>query len=240
MQTSEVQTHAGLDTSLEQWCSAVWRELRKPLTTLLSPLDELARDPACAEIRPRLIAIQRNARLLLHLVDSLLLLTKLQEGRSLCEPPDHTTLLIEFSEFTHSELWKRVQQEWLATSGEQTPLSSPGSSTEGDSAFLTKLEALICSELDNPALDIRMICARLHFSPKQLQRKVRALTGLTPTEYLRQKRLRRAEEILLQGKSVSRTAYAAGFSSQSYFTTCFKKWAGETPRAWQKRMLRQS
>lgn len=192
-------------TGLGRWCSTVWHELRKPLTTLLSPLDELARDPACVEIRPRLITIQRSARLLLQLLDSLLLLAKLQDSPSL------TRMAVE----NDPEL------------------------SEGDSAFLSRLDAVICTELDNPALDIRMICARMHFSAKQLQRKVRMLTGLTPTEYLRQKRLRRAEEILLQGKSVSRTAYAAGFSSQSYFTTCFKKWAGETPRAWQKRMLSQ-
>jgi len=191
-------------TRLERWCSTAWQELRKPLTTLLSPLDELASDPACVEIRSRLITIQRNARLLLHLVDSLALLAKLHNRT----PP----LVLE----SEAEL------------------------SEGDSAFLTKLDALICSELDNTALDIPMICTRMHFSPKQMQRKLRTLTGLTPTEYLRQKRLRRAEEILLQGKSVSCTAYATGFASQSYFTTCFKKWAGETPRAWQKRMQSQS
>ena len=46
------------------------------------------------------------------------------------------------------------------------------------------------------------------------------------------------EELLLQGEPVSRVAYSIGFSSQSYFTTSFKKWAGETPRSWQKRKLK--
>ena len=416
-------------TRLELWCSTVWNELRTPLTMILNPLDELARDPACSEIRPRLIGIQRNARRLLHLLDSVLLLAKLQDSRGgdrqrvelelrprllsilqayqiialrqrvhlsapridnaivSCErdwpeilfanlisnalkftdaggtviitlesepdrvlfkvadtgvgiapldighifepfyrvpgagrrndsieqssglglthvreivehlrgqidvesvPSQGTTFTItlptvhrglarvsqatssraqlsasvsepvsepltfsntsqaallivednaEFSEYLRKELWKRFQSEWSAASEEQATPS--GSTNEVDSVFLFKLDAVICAELDDPALDIQVLCTRLHMSPKQIQRKVRTLTGLTPMEYLRQRRLRRAEEILLQGKSVSRTAYATGFSSQSYFTTCFKKWAGETPRSWQKRKLTQ-
>jgi AraC-like DNA-binding protein len=222
-------------TRLEHWCSTVWQELHTPLMALLSPLDELVRDPACVDIRSRLAPIQRNARRLLHLVDSLLLSAKQPDGGSPDEqqvelelPSDHTTPT-PFSNTGHT----------TPLLAEQATVSSSGSSNEGDRAFLAKLDVLMCAELDNPAFDVRMICVRMRFSAKQMQRKIRMLTGLTPTEYLRQKRLRRAEEILLQGKSVSRAAYAAGFLSQSYFTTCFKTWAGETPRAWQKRMLRQ-
>jgi len=251
-------------TRLEQWCSTVWHELHAPLMALVNPLDELARDPACIDIHSRLALIQRNARRLLQLVDSLLLPAKPQRG---CSPDEqqvesepisnpitttefsdagHAALLIleghdaELSESSHKEPHKLVQQEWSVAGGEPAALASSGSPNEGDRAFLAKLNTLMYAELENPAFDVPMICARMHFSAKQMQRKVRMLTGLTPTEYLRQKRLRRAEEMLLQGKSVSRAAYAAGFLSQSYFTTCFKTWAGETPRAWQKRMLRES
>lgn len=214
----------GVDTQFEQWCSTVWHELHAPLMALLSPLDELARDPACIEIYSRLAPIQRDARRLLYLADSLLLLAKLQDGRS------SEGQQVEFEPVPDSS-------STSFSNTDHTASSRP--SNEGDRAFVAKLDALMCAELDNPAFDVPMICARMCFSARQMQRKIRLLTGLTPTEYLRQKRLRRAEEILLQGKSVSRAAYAAGFLSQSYFTTCFKTWAGETPRAWQRRMLRQ-
>ncbi len=109
--------------------------------------------------------------------------------------------------------------------------------TETDRRFLRQLDDVLGTLLENPELDLPMMAGKLYLSKKQVQRKVRALTGLTPMEYLRQLRLNRAADMLRAGEPVSRVVYAVGFSSQSYFTTCFKQAMGLTPKAWQQQQL---
>ena len=130
-------------------------------------------------------------------------------------------------------LRQHFQKELLATHGVRA--GDPRCLGAGDNLFLRKLDRLIDARLDDPALDIHALCESLHLSAKQIQRKVRSLSDLTPTEYIRHYRLRKAAALLLRGESVSRAAYASGFSSQSYFTTCFRQWTGETPKLWQRR-----
>lgn len=65
---------------------------------------------------------------------------------------------------------------------------------------------------------------------KQLYRKVKALTGQTPVEYIRDMRLHKAAKLLRAGKfSVSEVMYMVGFSNSSYFSKCFSKSFGMTP-----------
>ena len=64
----------------------------------------------------------------------------------------------------------------------------------------------------------------------QLYRKVKALTGLSPVELLREMRLQRANKLLkTTGKTVSEVAYEVGFGTPGYFSSCFKKQYGKYP-----------
>ncbi len=64
----------------------------------------------------------------------------------------------------------------------------------------------------------------------QLYRKVKALTNMSPVEFLKQMRLKKATTMLLRtNKTVSVIAYDIGFSSPAYFSTCFKKQFGKYP-----------
>ena len=70
---------------------------------------------------------------------------------------------------------------------------------------------------------------------KQLYRKTKAITGRTPVEYIREMRMKRAAELLSQGKfSVSEVMYTVGFSNSSYFSKCFSKEYGMTPTEYMK------
>lgn len=65
---------------------------------------------------------------------------------------------------------------------------------------------------------------------KQLYRRVKALTGQTPVEYIRDLRLHKAAKLLRAGKfSVSEVMYTVGFSNSSYFSKCFSREFGMTP-----------
>ena len=75
-----------------------------------------------------------------------------------------------------------------------------------------------------------MRCALLLIS-KYVYRKVKALTGETVNDFIRTIKLKRAAQYLCAGElRISEILYKSGFNSHSYFTKCFKKHFGMTPR----------
>ena len=68
-------------------------------------------------------------------------------------------------------------------------------------------------------------------SRSQLYRKLKALTGQTPTLFLRKIRLERGRELLEQDYgNVSEVAYAVGFKDAGYFAKCFREAFGTLPK----------
>lgn len=61
--------------------------------------------------------------------------------------------------------------------------------------------------------------------------------GLTPRQYLIDKRIEKSKEQLINGMSVTETCFAVGFESSSSFSTLFKKKTGSTPAEFQKKQL---
>jgi len=65
----------------------------------------------------------------------------------------------------------------------------------------------------------------------QLYRKLKALTGSTPNDLIRNMRLERAGSLLRQrGGNVAEIAYQVGFNNLSYFAKCFREKFGLTPK----------
>ena len=67
-------------------------------------------------------------------------------------------------------------------------------------------------------------------SKSTLYRQLKTETDMTPSDFIRNIRMKRACE-MLQGRTmtVSEVAYATGFSTPKYFTRCFKDMFGKTP-----------
>ena len=61
-------------------------------------------------------------------------------------------------------------------------------------------------------------------------RKFRALTGVTPNEYLKNYRLDRAAKLIRGGARINEAAESVGFTSSSYFAKCFKARFGVLPK----------
>ena len=97
------------------------------------------------------------------------------------------------------------------------------------SLFLIQLQKVLEQHFQNPEFDLDQMAAAMDVGERQLQRKLKVLTGHTPAEHLRTFRLNRSIEYLRQGGSIAATAKAVGFSSQAYFTSCFKTQFGVTP-----------
>ena len=73
--------------------------------------------------------------------------------------------------------------------------------------------------------------SRMHFAAQ-----FRAATGLRPHEYLLQRRIERAQELLLNSRlPLVEIAFDVGFKTQAHFTTVFARFVNETPNSWRQR-----
>lgn len=100
-----------------------------------------------------------------------------------------------------------------------------------DKRFAEKFREAIQQNLSNSELSIEDISTELGLSRVQLYRKVKAMTGRSPVEILREARLKRAERLLATtDKTVAEIAYEVGFSTPSYFNRCYKDYFGHTPK----------
>jgi len=71
---------------------------------------------------------------------------------------------------------------------------------------------------------------RMHFAAQ-----FRAATGLRPHEYLLRRRIERAQEMLAETRmSLVDIALSVGFQTQAHFTSVFKRYSGQPPRAWRE------
>lgn len=74
-----------------------------------------------------------------------------------------------------------------------------------------------------------------HGSPYHLQRTFKRLTGITPMEYVQQKRIEEAKQKLVYtNKSVSDISLNVGMANVPYFITLFKKKTGYTPKEYRQ------
>ena len=81
-----------------------------------------------------------------------------------------------------------------------------------------------------------MMAAHFEYGRTRFYNKVRQLTGKTPNDYLKEKRLTKAAELLSESESItiSEVAYQVGINNAQYFSVNFKKMFGVTPSAYQK------
>ncbi len=97
-------------------------------------------------------------------------------------------------------------------------LSSP------DERFLQKAIGVVEANIADTDLDIDRFASEIGVSRMQLYRKLDALTEMTVKEFIRDIRLKRAAQLLIQKKmNVSEVAYAVGFKDLSHFRKCFRQ-----------------
>ena len=90
--------------------------------------------------------------------------------------------------------------------------------------FVTSLQQIVNEHLDSPGLNGSFIGKAIGISRMQLHRKLRALTGKSAGEFIREIRLQQAYKLLKAGDgNISQIAYQTGFTTSQYFSTAFKK-----------------
>ena len=103
--------------------------------------------------------------------------------------------------------------------------------TKADEEFMKKLNEIIQNNLHNPDFSMDDIVDSLNMSRSNFYRKIKGVLDLSPNEYLRLERLKRAAQLLKEGNGrVNEICYMVGFNSPSYFSKCFQKQFGVLPK----------
>jgi signal transduction histidine kinase/DNA-binding response OmpR family regulator len=108
--------------------------------------------------------------------------------------------------------------------------TSEYTANQEDQNFLTRVISEIEKNITDSSFDVETLCKCINLSQPQTYRKIKALTNLSITEFIRNIRIKKAAQLLASGNhSISEVAYEVGFSDPNYFSKCFTKVYGQTP-----------
>ena len=99
-----------------------------------------------------------------------------------------------------------------------------------DEAFAERLQKVVDEHLTDPNLNVEYLGSMLQLSRTQIFRRVKAVYGKGPLDYIRERRLIRGDELLhTTDMTVQQVALELCFSSPSYFSKCYKDYFGHLP-----------
>ncbi len=99
-----------------------------------------------------------------------------------------------------------------------------------DIELMEKMNTLIQKNISDEDFSIDQLAESLNMSRSSFYRKLKALTGIKPVDYIRNARLEYAAKLLAEGHKATEVASITGFTSPSYFTKCFKAKFGVLPK----------
>ncbi|MGV3503710.1 MAG: two-component regulator propeller domain-containing protein [Adhaeribacter sp.] len=121
-------------------------------------------------------------------------------------------------------------QQYLEVSPQEISITSL------DEKFILSAIELVEKNMDNPDFSVEDMGRQLGLSRTSLYKKVVALTGKSPLEFIRVLRLKRAAQLLLESQlSVSEIAAEVGFNTVKYFTKYFKEEFNCLPSAYARK-----
>ena len=133
-----------------------------------------------------------------------------------------------FGTATEDDTLEASEEKTVSVTEPERP-KAPAISSQ-DKLFADALKEAIKKNMSNSSLKMDDLGEEMGLSRVQLYRKVKALTGLSPVELLRQMRLQRGHLLLTTTtKTVNEIAYEVGFGTPGYFSKCFKQQFGKYP-----------
>ncbi len=137
---------------------------------------------------------------------------------------DHL-LLVRISNLLQARRQRKNDEVKQMLSAEDIQTDEPG-----ERMFLERFKKVAKSHIGDANLRMDDLGSELSLSKVQMYRKVKALTGKTPAEVLREMRMQKAYSLLKQtDKTISEVAAEVGFAIPGYFSACFKKQFGINP-----------
>ncbi len=106
---------------------------------------------------------------------------------------------------------------------------------ERDKKFLKQLEHITLTHVADPQLSVDFLSDKMQMGRTLFFKRVKTLTGMTPADYIRSARMRKAAELLSDEKmTVAEVSYKVGIEDPHYFIKLFKQQYGITPKKYQK------
>ena len=97
-------------------------------------------------------------------------------------------------------------------------------------ALMDRIMKSVNTNMSNPDFDVEMLTQDVGISRAQLHRKMKEITGIPTSEFIRNLRLEQAARLIREKKvNITQVAYSVGFNNQTHFSTVFKKHFGMTP-----------
>ena len=126
---------------------------------------------------------------------------------------------------------KRIQHDYHLETAEQTR-QKIGSAKSPDEMFLSKALEFVYAHLEDDDYDRDALAADMGASSSTIYNKLRSITGLNVSGFIRDIRLKEARRLAQSDPTlrVSDLAYKVGFRDPRYFSTCFKKQFGMQPK----------
>jgi signal transduction histidine kinase/DNA-binding response OmpR family regulator/ligand-binding sensor domain-containing protein len=106
--------------------------------------------------------------------------------------------------------------------------------SENDLHWIKDLEAIALEEADDPDFGVEELAQKIGMSRRNLQRRLKSITGLSPGQYLKEIRLQMARDLLERGvyQTIAEVAYATGFTTPYYFSQIYEKRFGKKVSAY--------
>ncbi len=93
-----------------------------------------------------------------------------------------------------------------------------------DQNFINRLLEVLEGRLNDPKYNVGTLSNELGISRPQLYRKIMSLSGLSPSDFIKEVRLKKVIKLFKnQYGNISESSYAVGFNDPSYFSKCFQR-----------------
>lgn len=146
-------------------------------------------------------------------------------------------LYMKRMERKNNELWQDSREMMKMRTYLDSKVNLPEPEFEQlDELLMEKAVKAVEANLTEPNFDVAALADAMNMSRSTLTRKLKAITGHTPLDFIRHIKMKHARRMLQDSqRSVTEVAATLGYLNRKYFTSCFKEEFGETPSEFQKR-----
>jgi len=104
--------------------------------------------------------------------------------------------------------------------------------------FLAKLLDVMDRQMDNNTLTVDELVEEMGMGRTVFFNKLKSMTGLSPVEFIREMRIKRAAQLLEERKyNITEVTYMVGMNDSRYFAKCFKNTYGITPSEYRRNVM---
>jgi signal transduction histidine kinase/DNA-binding response OmpR family regulator len=130
---------------------------------------------------------------------------------------------------------KKLALKYMEELSIPNPGPTPPHTASLDEKFLLRAKQIVEKNISNSGFGVEQMAEEILLSRAQLFRKLKAITGLSPNEFINDIRLQTAADLIrAKADTLTQISYSVGYSEQSYFAKRFRKKFGVAPSEYNK------